>query len=123
VINNHDGNSARYTVDLVFIDVTGEARVVDLKPAVERALGEFLQKRDARDHARYQWRCAFDKLTKDSRKPAIEFDESTLPLPFEADIPNELRNVDAGLVTFSLPSGSALRVVADEPVRRALLHP
>jgi hypothetical protein len=124
IINNHDGNSAQFTIDLSLIDVSGkQARVVSLKPAAEQAIGKFLQARDPKDHARYEWRCDLDRISNTGRTPYDAFSSSALTLPFEADIPGEPKNVDAGLVSFSLPSGAVRGSTPDEAARRSLRSP
>jgi hypothetical protein len=124
IINNHDGNSSQFTIDLSLIDLSGkQARVVALKPAAEQAIGKFLQARDPKDHARYEWRCGLDRISKTSRAPFDAFTSDELTLPFEADIPGEPQNVDAGLVRFSLPSGAVRGSTPDEAARRSLRSP
>lgn len=124
IINNHDGNSAQFTIAMSLIDVSGkQARVVSLKAAAEQAIGKFLQARDPKDHARYEWRCDLDRISSAGRAPYDAFSSGGLTLPFEADIPGEPKNVDAGLVSFSLPSGAVRGSTPDEAARRRLRSP
>lgn len=122
IINDHDGNSWQFTNDLWLIDLASKRpRVVDLKPAADRAIGAFMKARDPEDHARYEWSCALDRMASPNHYDV--FRGHALTLPFSAEIPDEPKNVDAGFVQFALPGGAVRSCTPDEASRKALRNP
>lgn len=102
--SNHTDN----TVDLHLVQFSpGGVRVTDLKPAADRAVRDFMKRRDPKDYRRYSWH--FDS--------EFTFQGDVLTVHFDAYVFLESNNQDAGFVSFALPSGTVVSTRADEKTR------
>ncbi len=123
VFNNHEGNSYQATMDLQLVVVGPDgAHLSDLKLAADEAIKAYLQRRDPKDAAHYAWMCNPDVISQDGRQAVTLFKGETLTLPFEASVPQQYQNVDAGRVSFALPQGTVTGTVSDPAARKVLLH-
>ena len=108
--NRHDES----TVDLCLAFLgAGGARFVDLKPAADHAVREYLHRRDPRDYQKHEWSYDFD-ATPNGSKPLATFRGDVLTIHFNADIPDHDTDFDSGRVLFALPKGSVTGTSADK---------
>lgn len=120
VVHNHDGKRAT-TSDLLLATLDGGAvRITDLRPLFERAIRDFLARRDAKHASSYTWACATDRLVKTGRQPYAVFHADTMTLPCIAEL--DEHHADAGFVAYSLARGVVTAVTPDPVARRELLH-
>ena len=114
VINAAGNRSDETTVDLCLVVASSSGvHFVDLKPAADRAVREYMHRRDPKDFQKYYWSYDFDALPNGS-KPLETFQDNVLTIHFNADVPDRDKDFDSGRVIFSLPEGRVTATATDK---------
>ena len=113
--NSVGSNHTDHTVDLQLVEFgPGGVHVTDLKPSADRAVTDFMRRRDPKDYKRYAWHFDFEAIGPHSEATLTPFKGDTLTIHFDAEVFLESNNQDAGYVSFALPQGAITGTTADK---------